>query len=265
MKKNIILLFVVVFTQYIVAQDSNSQDSLISKKKNIWFDLHIGQHFGLNSWSSTNYVNEGYYKASITEFKGILNLYFINSYFGGFIDMGMGILPAPKMKTLDLDKMPMPHKGTKYYQREILSESGNEKASVNFTMSFGLMGNIEIDDNMSIMPYLGIGYISMPQRTHEILLKEDGSNMQYNTIYIWNGIDDYQQTEPLTFIYGKLLLKNKFLHKTNFLLGLEYRWFFDTIDFYGKYTNTFNLNNKRDFRIKGNQMNMIGVIAGISF
>jgi hypothetical protein len=46
---------------------------------------------------------------------------------------------------------------------------------------------------------------------------------------------------------------------------MEYTWFLNTLDFYGRYTNTFNANVQRDFIVKGEKMNMIGVSVGISF
>ena len=252
MKKATILFLTIALTQSILAQDS------VTESKMIWLDLRIAQHIGLNSWSGAGYINDGLPATALTEFRGTLNM--INSYVGVFADMGIGIMPAPKMKTFSLDRMPMPHSGTQYYLREMLYESGSVKASAHFKMTFGLFGNLPANENLSIMPYFGIGFIIMPQRKYDMILKEHGSNMQYRTTYIWNQTK-YDNAATLGYLTGKLI----FSHKSNFLLGLEYTWFMNTLDFYGKYTNTFNANIERDFKVKGNNMSMLGVSLGLSF
>jgi hypothetical protein len=171
------------------------------------------------------------------------------------------------MKSLDIERMPMPHSGTQYYLREILSEYGSANTSAHFKMTFGLFGRIPSYENLTIMPYLGVGALTMPRREYNIVLKEHGSNMQYETRYIWNYLSGYNYEEPVSLGYltGRLNFKYRLSQKTNLLFGIEYQWFMNTLDFYGKYTNTFNANIERDFSVKGNRMNMIGIAVGISF
>jgi len=264
MKRSIILFLTVVLTHILSAQSDQA------KQKGAWIDLQIAQQIGLNSWSSAGYVNNGLPKTSITELRGVLNILIAKKYLGLFADMGGGVMPTPKMQSLNLEQMPMPHNGTKYYLREILSESNNNSsASAHFKMTFGFFGNIQANENLSIMPYLGIGFLTMPQRKYEIILKEHGSNMQYRTSYIWNYQNDNEEydTPPpsLGYLTGRLNFKYKFSQKLNLMVGLEYTWFLDTLDFYGKYSNSFNANIERNFIIRGNKMNMIGISAGISF
>ena len=257
MKKTAILILTIALTQSLLAQDNEA------KFKRVWFDLQIAQHIGLGSWSGASYINDGFPVTALTEFKGVFKVYLINSHAGIFVDMGMGIMPAPKMKSLSLDQMPMPYNGTQYYLREMLYESGKSNASAHFKMTHGLFGNIRANENLYVMPYFGIGFVTMPQRKYDMILKEHGSNMQYRTTYIWNHQNNYENdgSTTLGYLTGKLIFKRK----SNLLLGLEYTWLFNSLDFYGKYTNTFNANIERDFTIKGNKMNMLGLSVGVSF
>ena len=240
------------------AQDDNNE------YKWKWFDIQIAQHFGLSQWSEADYVNKGLPPTALTELRGVVNLLF-TSPVGAFFDFGIGIMPAHRMRSFNIDGMPTPYNGTQYYLREILSDDGNGNASAHFKMTFGLFGMIRSNENLAIMPYFGVGFLTMEQRKYEILLKEQGSNMQYQTTYIWNchkksGDEDYYPT-TLGYLTGRL----NFLYNSNFSLGLEYTWFLNSLDFYGKYTNTFNANVERDFRVKGNKINMLGISMGLSF
>jgi len=69
----------------------------------------------------------------------------------------------------------------------------------------------------------------------------------------------------LGYLTGRLNFKHRISQKSILQFGLEYMWFLNGIDFYGKYTNTFNANIQRDFRVKGNKINMFGVSVGLSF
>ena len=261
MKKNILLLLTIVLTHSIFAQENYSE------RRKSWFDLQVAQHIGLNSWSNVAYANAGFPANALTEFRGALNFY-ISYPVGAFIDMGVGIMPAPSMRSLSLDRFPMPHQGTQYYLRDILSESGNSNASAHFKASVGLFGNIPAAEKLTVMPYFGIGLLSpVSQRKYEVLLKEHGSNMQYQAIYSWNhnNSNEYDEQVPLGYLTGRLNFNYKLSSKSSLLLGLEYMWFMNTLDFYGKYTNTFNANIQKDFSVKGNNMNMLGVSVGISF
>ena len=261
MKKTAILLLIIALMQSILAQDNDSE------LKKVWFDLQIAQHIGLNSWNRAGYANDGFPATALTEFRGTFGFYLNNPYIGAFVDMGIGIMPASKMKSFSLDRMPMPYSGTQYYLREMLSESGNGRASAHFKMTGGIFGDMPVNEKLTIMPYFGVGLITMQQRKYEMILKEHGSNMQYQTTYIWNrqNNSEYDNAIPLGYLNGKLVFKQKLSGKSSLLLGLEYTWCFNTLDFYGKYTNTFNANVERDFSIKGNKMNMLGFSVGLSF
>jgi len=259
MKKNILLLLTIALAYSLSAQNNH----LAGKKSG--FDLQIVQHVGLNPWSSADYANDGFPSPELTEFRGVFNLY-PDHPIGAFIDMGIGVMPAPNMRSLSLDRIPMPYNGTQYYLRDVLSQSGNGNASVHFKMTLGFFGNIRNNERLTIMPYLGVGFLTMPQRSYEVLLKEQGSNMQYQGIYGWNskGTDEYGSIPSPGYLTGRLNFKYK-LSKASLLLGLEYTWFMNTLDFYGKYTNVFNANIQRDFSAKGDNMNMLGISVGISF
>ena len=262
MKKITILFLCIALTHVLSAQ--KFQNGVYAGGKQSWFDLQIAQHIGLNSWSSAGYVNEGFPAPALTEFRGVLNSYIAHPYVGGFVDMGLGIMPAPKMGSFSLNRMPMPYSGTQYYLREMLSESGNSDASVHVKMTFGLFGIIPSGEKLTVMPHLGVGFLTMPQRKYEMILKEQGSNIQYRTIYSWNS-GEYGDPFTPGYLIGRLNFKYRMGNKSSLLLGLEYTRFFNTLDFYGKYTNTFNANIERDFSVKGNKMNMLGISVGISF
>lgn len=233
-----------------------------------WFDLQVVQHVGLNKWSDAGYVNNGLRPASITEIRGLANIYLFNyPVFGVFADMGLGIMPAPAMKSFDFEQMPTPNEGTQYYLREMLSESGIQGASAHFKLTAGLFGNIKANSKLSVMPYFGIGGLTMPGRSYEMILKEHGSNMQYKTTYVWGGrgsADDYGSS-MLGYMTGRLNLKHKINSTSNLLLGIEYTYFLDNMNFYGRYSNTFNGNIQRDLHIEGNNMSMLGISVGVSF
>lgn len=258
----------VAIIQSLFSQE-NVNTKIYSKKedKKAWIDLQAVQHIGLGQWSNTDYVNDGFPAASITEIRGVLN-YFLFSPVYVSVDMGIGIMPG--FKSFDLDRMPMPHSGTQYYLREMLSESGNNKVSAHFKFTAGLLADFKATENFSIMPYFGIGGLSMSSNSYEMILKEQGSNMQYNTMYVWgyrnyNSDNHNNESVLLGYLTGRLNFGYKISPKSSLLFGLEYTHFFNTLDFYGRYSNTFNGNIQRDFTVKGNKMNMLGISVGISF
>ena len=262
MKKSILFIIMSVVTIHFLFSQENREN------KYLWIDLQLAQHFGLSTWSNVSYVNDGLPAASITELRGVLNCRLIGPMVYGFIDMGLGIMPAPSMKSFDINRMPMPYSGTQYYLREMLSESGNTQTSANFKITAGLFTNFRTTEKLTILPYFGIGGLSMSQRRSEMILKEQGSNMQYNTMYVWghkNSGSSDSESVMLGYLTGRINFKYKISAKSNLLFGLEYTYFFDTLDFYGRYDNTFNGNIQRDFTVKGNNMNMLGISVGISF
>jgi hypothetical protein len=92
--------------------------------------------------------------------------------------------------------------------------------------------------------------------------------MEYNTTYIWRSENSEYNSEEsvmLNYLTGRLNFGYKISPKSNLLFGLEYTYFFNLLDFYGKYRNSFNGNVQRDFTVKGNNMNMLGISVGISF
>lgn len=264
MKKNIILLLSIAFAQIFFAQNSAVEQT--PKSRSGWFDIQVVQHFGLNNWSDVSYVNKGFQGKSLTEFRGIMNI--AGRYWGVFADMGIGVMPEPKFETSGIDQLPMPNNGTKYYVRDVLNNSVSSGSKAHFKMTFGLSGNIPVDENLTIMPYLGVGFMTMQQRECVVLLKEEGSNMQYNARYIWNckeTNEDYDSKKNPGYLNVRLNFKRKISEKTNLLLGLEYTHFLHTVDFYAHYSNSFNANIERKINVEGNRMNMLGISVGLSF
>ena len=250
-----------------MAMQSLSAQNYAFENREGWIDLQIVQHIGLSKWSDISYINDGLPPPSMTEVRAVFNYEpFILPSLGAFVDMGLGIMPAPEMKSFDFSRMPMPNSGTQYYLREMISESGIDKTSAHFKITAGLFGDFEATEKLNIMPYFGVGGLSMPYRKYEMILKEDGSNMQYNTTYVWSkNSGEGHSSEMLGYLTGRLNFRYKISPKSSLLLGLEYTYFFDTTNFYGKYSNTFNGNVQRSFEVKGNNMNMLSVSAGISF
>lgn len=238
----------------------------------VWVDLQVVQHMGLNKWNDVGYANAGFPKASVTEFRGVFNVR-LHRVLGLAYDMGVGVMPAPDMKTLDIERMPMPNNGTQYYLRETVSEADRQNATAHFMISVGLFGDFRVNDRLSVMPYVGWGGVSMPRRTYRAVLKENGSNMQYDAKYVWglsNGeIDEYYDSGGDSDMMGKLSCRMNFSyevnHDINLLVGFEYTHFTRSTNFYGRYTNSFNQNVRRSFDAKGNKMNMLGVSVGLSF
>ena len=260
MKKIIISFLIVALTQSLWAQD----DNVVYKRKRFEFNIQAAQHIGLGQWSEADYVNRGLPQTAITEFRGIGSLLF-SSTVGAFLDFGIGITPAPRMRSFNIDGMPMPYNGSQYYLRETLSDGGGGNANSHFKMTHGLFGIVRSNENLTIMPYFGVGFLTMPQRSYVVLLKEHGSNMQYRTTYNWNCRDENSTAATLGYLTGRLNFEYKLKSNSNLLLGLEYTWFLNTLDFYGKYTNTFNANIERDFSVKGNKINMLGISVGLNF
>lgn len=264
MKKYLLLIIAVLAAaQSVSAQRPKADD------KRLWIDLQAVQHIGINKWSGVGYVNEGLPPASMTELRGVLNFSpYTVPWLKFFLDMGVGVMPAPAMKVSDIVRLPMPNSGTQYFVREMLSESGDDGASARFRIAAGLFGELHATEKLSIMPYLGAGGLSMPGRSYEMILKEEGSNMQYRTKYTW-GMKPYDDYEPngemMGFMTGRLNFRYRVGEQLSLLLGLEYTHFFDSVNFYGRYSNTFNGNVHRSVKVKGNKMNMLGVSLGISF
>ena len=259
MKKIILSILTIVTALSLYAQDNK-------RVKRVWADIQFAQHIGLNSWSDMDYANDGIQTASLSEIRSAINFYFRPSKFGGFVDMGLGIMPAPKMRSFNLDRMPMPHMGTQYYLREMISQSGPKSASAHFKIGTGVFGEFKATENLIVMPYLGIGGLTMARRSYEMILKEEGSNTQYNTIYTWgNNSDENSNVDMLGYLNARLNFKYKLNKRSSLSFGLEYTYFLNTIDLHARYANTFNGNIQRRIKVEGNNMNMLGISVGISF
>lgn len=260
MKKIILLISAIALSHNIFAQTSEREFRV---------DFQLVQHIGLNNWSNVGYVNDGLPGTNIMEIRGVFNLYMIGRRFGAFADMGVGIMPAPRMRSFDPGRMPVPHSGTQYYLREIVSESGGSSATAQFKMTFGLFGRMTVNEKLSVRPYVGAGFLTMPQRQYDVILKEEGSNMQYDAVFAWNfrNRDQFENKTPsaLGYLNGRINFNYRLSSRSSLLLGLEYTWFLNSIDFYGKFTNSFNANVWRDFGVKGNKISMLGLSLGISF
>lgn len=264
MKRTVLLLIAAVA----VVQAVSAQTYGERHYKRFWMDLQMAHHFGLDKWSDAGYANDGFPGASLTEFRAVANIFLAKPAFGLYLDMGLGIMPAPRMRTFDPAGMPMPNSGTRYYMREMLSESGVNSATAHFRISTGMFGNFRAAQRLDIMPYLGVGGLTMSGRGYEMILKEDGSNNQYHATYRWgpgSGGEYGSDSQMLGYLSGRLLFKYKLNGKSSLVLGLEYTRFFDTMNFYGRYSNTFNGNIRRSFSVEGDNMNMLGVSLGISF
>lgn len=259
MKRLMILLLLVVLCSLSVSAQNE-------KEKSAWVDLQLTQLVGVNDWSSVDYVNNGLPRASLTELRGVLNIRLGNSNLGVFGDVGLGLMPAPKMKSFDLGQMEMPHNGTKYYLREMLSETGSSSTSAHFKATAGLFFTIQSGDKLRIVPHLGIGFMTMSKKSYDVLLKEDGSNLQYQAMYAWNS-NEFGETKAPTpgYLTGRLNAKYKVAEKMSLMFGLEYMWVFSKLDYTAKFTNTFNQNIERNVLIKGEKMSMIGLSVGLSF
>jgi hypothetical protein len=232
------------------------------------FDLQVVQHIGLNRWSDVGYASAGLPKTSVTELRGVFSFHpFRRPVLGFFADAGLGVMPAAEMRSFDPERVPMPNSGTRYYLRETLSEAGLSNA-IQMKLTAGMFANIAATDRLSIMPHLGVGIMTMSSRRYEVILKEDGSNMQYNAMYRWGGnkSEEYTSDTPLGYVTGRLNFEyNMGGRRTNLLLGIEFTHFFDTPNFYGRFTNTFNGNVQRRFMVEGNRVNMLALSVGVAF
>jgi hypothetical protein len=192
--------------------------------------------------------------------------------FGLFLDMGVGVMPASKMGSFDLSRLPMPNSGTQYYLRETLSESGEDGASAHFRITFGAFGEFRAADRLYVMPAVGWSGISMTHRNYNVVLKERGSNMEYDTKYSW-GVGGNEEEygydsgggDMLPNVSCRLNFRYELDSDLDLLFGLEYTHATQSTNFYGRYANVYNGNVRRSFEIKGNKMNMLGVSIGVSF
>jgi len=280
MRKTTILLLTIALMQSLSAQDyysnyySNSPSYYYTEPKRMMFGIYIVQHFGdSKQWSEIGYVNNGLPAQELTEIRFVYNYYFFEEdthSMGFFADLGIGKMPAPKMKSFNFDRMnlfssdkvPMPNNGTQYFLREILYESRN--GNTHFKMTGGIFIGLPINiERIGMIFYGGIGYLSMPKRECDMILKEEGSNMQYQTKYIWSNNKGKAGLYYMNLRYNFMYELNK---KSNLILGFDATLFLNKLNFYGKYTSSFDANIEQEFSVKGNKdIGMLGLSMGISF
>ena len=263
MKKTAILLLTFAMMQLLSAQENNTE------RKESWrASLQIVQHFGTNKWSNVGYVNDGFSMPILTEFRDVCYRKIAESCMGIFMDVSIGIMPTPKMKSFSLDIVPMPHGEKQYYLREMLSESSSNR-STHLKMTGGAFVEIPVNkERISMIVYTGIGILLMPKKEYEMILKEHGSNVQYQTRYIWNRNSKRKEDEDAatsSYISFRYNFMYKLNNEVSLIFGFEATPFLNTLNFYGEHINTFNANVERDFSIKGNKMNMLGFSVGLSF
>jgi hypothetical protein len=68
MKKSILFLIAAA-----AAVQSLSAQSYMPARDSWKFDIQMVQHAGLNKWNDTGYANAGFPRASMTEFRGVVN------------------------------------------------------------------------------------------------------------------------------------------------------------------------------------------------
>lgn len=232
-----------------------------------WADVQVLQNFGINNWSEVDYVNAGFPRTSLTELRAVLNYYLISPSVGAFVDMGLGIMPAPRMKSFDAGLMPMPYADKEYFVRRT-SHSGVKRSSAHFRMSAGFFGEIYPVQRIAVMPYAGVGLMTVTRRTFDVRLKENGSNMEYDTKYIWGrskGDEFSGNGEMLYYFTGRLNFRYELDPRTNLLIGLEYTHSWNSTYFYADHRNAYNGNLVRSSKVKCKKMNMLGVSVGVSF
>lgn len=258
MKRNIIALWIVLLLSLPVSAQQE-------KKKVVGFDVQLAQQIGLKNWSGVSSVDDGFPKASLTELKGVFNIRFGRSCVGAFADAGIGLMPAPKMGTFTTDRMEMPHSGTKYYLREMLSESGSRHATPHFKAATGLFMDIQAGEKVRVMPYVGVGFMTMSGRSYTMILKEQGSNLEYRARYSWNESEYGTDTSAPGYLTGRLNVKYKVAQKMSLLLGLEYMWVFDRLNYSASFSNVYNQNIEKVVHVQGERMSMLGLSLGLSF
>lgn len=262
MKKIALLLFALACAANAHAQMLSSNSPSPQHTMRTWFDIQAVQHIGLNNWTGQRFVDDLLPPTSMTEIRGSVNIPLFR-HAGLFADMGVGIMPAPRKSTPDIMSFPLPTAGARYFLKEEISNGIMDNASANFKMTVGLFGRFS-SGKLNVMPYLGVGYMVVRAPSYEAVIKEDGTNMQYNASLFWMADEGYSET-TLGYLTGRLNFSYPLSTRVNLLLGLEYTCYFTRPTFSAVYTNSFNYNIVKEYRIKGNRVNMLGVSLGFSF
>jgi len=237
------------------------------QKRNAWFDFQIAQSFGLNDWNRIKFASDRLPRASFsTDLRTTFNVYIVRPV-GFFCDMGVGIMPAPRNGFSDPAAQATLFTGIPYYTKEMTVEKGYQTTSGHFKMTFGLFGKISAAEKLSVLPYFGIGFMTISAPTCEAILKEHDSNMQYTARYQWFGQNeyDYNTAASLGYLAFRLRFAYHISPKLDLLFGADYSWYPDRANFSETYTNYFNHNIVKTIEHKGNRLNMLGLSFGISF
>jgi hypothetical protein len=263
MKKIVIFLVAAV-----AAVQSLSAQRYLGANSGWWVDAQAVESFGINPWSDLGYVNDGFPKASLTEARFVFNFYLISPSLGVFTDMGLGVMPAPPMRKFGDAPLPLPETGHNYFVRGI-AEDGESRSSAHFRIAAGLFGDVQVSQRLAVLPYVGVGGMTMTRRSFDVRYKEDGSNNEYDAHYIWgrNKGDEFSGNgEMLGYFTSRLNFRYELNPRTNLLFGLEYAHFWDSTYFFADFNRAYNDNvNKDPIKIKCKKMNMLGLSVGVSF
>jgi hypothetical protein len=255
------ILPVLLLSVCVLAKAQNEAPDRLS-----WFDLHIAQTFGLNDWNRVRFASDRLPRAvSSTELRMGISIYAIRPI-GVFADMGVAIMPATRNGFSDPSEQASFYTGAPCYAREMTVEEGYQSASGHFKMTFGVFGEIQYRERLTIIPRLGIGLMTVAAPTCEAVLKEQGTNMQYLARYQWFGQNENDGGgASLGYLACRLQCALKVSPKLNLLFGAEYNWFYTRADFSETYTNYFNRNNVTTKYYEGNRLHTAGLSLGLSF
>ena len=271
MKKMFFLIAALAATLTAGAQSDNDSNNdadstARSGDRRVWIDFRFSESFGLNRWSDQAFVNNHLPRTMSTDFKATLNI-MTGGPVGIFFDMGFGIMPGARNNSYDMGNFPTPKPGTQYYIREMITDHPGPDPSASFKMTTGVFGRIKTSSRFAVMPAVGIGFMTMTLPSYEVLLKEQGSNIQYRAAYSWFTASSDQSADAvhvLGRLTGRLTFGYTFSEHAKLLFGLEYTWIFTPVKFSTTFTNDFNSAITKTFVMPGNRMNMFGVMIGIA-
>jgi len=231
-----------------------------------WFDFRLSESFGLNQWNSLTFANDRLPRTSSTDLKVTMNVIMggrKDGPFGFFIDMGVGFMPGARSNSLG-DNFPVPVPGTQYYVRDMFANNSGPDVNASFKMAAGFMGRIRTSSRLYVLPAVGVGFMTMALPQYDVMLKEQGTNMQYRANYRWFGSGGEGGSVAPGYLTGRLTFAWPVSTSARLLLGLEYTWIFTPATFSVTFTNDFNNAITKTFVTPGNKMNMFGVMIGIA-
>lgn len=243
------------------------EETFFVPPKGFWLDFQAAQSIRLGAWNDFDPAADGFPGRSMTELRAVANFRLVNpSKLNLFADMGLGVMSASPMDEFRLEGLPVPNANEHYFLRDIRSESGTGRASAHFRVTVGLSSEFRLDERWSVLPALGVGGMAMPQRRFETVLKEEGSNNQYEADYAWggSGLEDWGSTMPGLWT-ARLHFRRPIGRGTSLLVGMEYTQLFNTVDFHSRFIHSFNSDVRRELSAYGNKVGFLGISAGISF